>query len=77
MKDNLFFNLLFSSSTKSGFGIFQVSDGDRYEGLWVSNKKEGKGRYIWNNNDLFEGEFNDDTISKGKFYKNDGTIFSF
>lgn len=38
---------------KHGFGIFIWDDkvgagaGDRYEGEWINDVREGKGKYIW------------------------------
>lgn len=44
-------------------------DGDRYEGYFKNNKREGFGTYYWKNQDRFEGIFVQDQIEgKGVYY---------
>ena len=35
------------------------NNGDRYEGDWNNNKKEGKGVFIWPDGKKYEGDFKD------------------
>ena len=51
-----------------------MANGDVYEGKWVKGKREGLGKYKWSNGDEFLGEFYDDGIYKGKFYKRNGEV---
>jgi hypothetical protein len=59
----------------SGFGRFDFSSGDVYEGEWKGGMKHGKGTYTWANNDarrldrrsVYDGEwFNDNEHGHGK-----------
>ena len=34
-------------------------DGSEYEGEYVKNKREGKGKFKWSNGTIFEGMFHD------------------
>ena len=48
-------------------------DGDRYEGEYKDDKKNGKGKFIYNNGDRYEGEYKDDNRNgKGIFFYNNG-----
>ena len=33
------------------------ANGDKYEGDWRDNQKDGYGRYTWKNGDIYEGIF--------------------
>ena len=63
---------------KKGKGIFYSnsgeSKGDRYEGDWKNDKREGKGIHYWNNRgDRYEGDWkNDAKEGKGAYYWNNG-----
>ena len=49
------------------------NDGDRYEGDFKNDKKEGKGIYYWNDGNRYEGDFkNDKKEGKGIYYYNNG-----
>ena len=63
-----------------GKGICNFFNGDRYEGEWKDNKKEGKGVYYWNRSpwkgDVFEGEWkNNKKEGKGIYYFSDGDFY--
>ena len=50
-------------------------NGDRYEGDYKNNKREGKGIYYFNNGKRYEGNWkNDKKDGKGIMYYNNGTI---
>lgn len=57
----------------TGNGVYAMPNGDRYEGKWLRSKKTGKGNYYWSSGEAFQGEFVEDEIREGKFFKNDGT----
>ena len=40
-----------------GKGIYQWSDGKKYEGYWQNNKMHGRGILIWADGKSYEGEF--------------------
>ena len=42
------------------------NNGDKYEGEFKNNLKEGKGIMIYNNGDKYDGEFKNNEIIKGK-----------
>lgn len=45
---------------RHGFGTKVNPDGSRYQGEWRFDKKNGKGLYIYGNNDgTYEGEWRD------------------
>ena len=41
-------------------GIFEYFDGDRFEGIFVNGKKEGKGTYYYPDGDMYEGNWLND-----------------
>ena len=42
---------------KEGYGEEIYSSGDSYKGQFQSNKPDGKGEYLWKNNNYYVGEF--------------------
>jgi len=43
-----------------------VANGNRYEGYWMADKKEGPGRFFYKNtNKVYEGEWQNDTPKCG------------
>lgn len=48
-------------------GKFYYLNGDRYEGPWVKDKREGRGRLYFYDGGEFEGLFRQDEIYDGKF----------
>jgi len=38
-------------------GIQQYANGDKYEGEWYDNKKNGKGVFYYANGDVYEAEW--------------------
>ena len=41
----------------SDYGIFDVGDGDSYEGMYRDGKRNGQGYYMWSNGDIYFGGF--------------------
>ena len=55
------------------YGTKEPFIGDRYEGEWKNNKKEGKGIYYWNNGDKYDGDWRNGKFEgKGIYYYNNG-----
>ncbi len=52
----IFYSKIFS-------GIYTWANGDEYQGQWKNNNRNGYGRLLFNNGDIYEGmfEFKDDT----------------
>ena len=52
-------------------------NGDFYEGSFKENRKDGKGKYVWADGDVYEGIYVDDkrTDDNGKITLGDGTCF--
>jgi hypothetical protein len=47
----------------------------RYEGNFVDDNKDGKGKLFLSNGEVFEGYFKSDLVTgEGTFYKTDGKI---
>lgn len=40
-------------------GVMEFANGDRYEGGWLNNEKNGRGTYKYSNGNKYEGEFKD------------------
>lgn len=50
-------------------GIYEWSDGRKFEGQWKNNKMEGYGVFTWPDGRRYEGEYVDDKKEgKGVFY---------
>ena len=59
-----------------GYSVMKYSDGTKYEGYWVNNKKHGKGVFTYKNGARYEGNFENDMKSgAGKFYWPGGDRF--
>ena len=60
---------------KEGYGIYRIyyfSDGDKYEGEWKNDKREGYGIY-YSDRDKYEGEWkNDLKDGYGIYYYSNG-----
>ena len=41
------YNGSWAGGKRSGLGILTMANGDRYEGHWLDDKKEGPGRYFY------------------------------
>jgi hypothetical protein len=39
----------------NGYGIYAWSDGRKYEGGYLDDKKHGWGRYLWSDGRIYEG----------------------
>ena len=61
---------------KEGFGIQVFKNGDKYEGLWMANKRHGQGTYWKNENGKLRREYTGDFVEDKRhgrgtlFYKN-------
>ena len=54
-------------------GIYNWSDGRRFDGDWANNKMHGYGVFTWSDGRLYEGEYVDDKKEgKGRFKWPDG-----
>ena len=61
---------------RSGRGILIWSDGTKYEGYWVNNKANIKGKITHSDGDIYEGEWkNDKANGKGTYYHTDGSVY--
>jgi len=43
----------------NGFGKFQFTDGKKYEGFYLKDKKHGYGLFTWSNGKRYEGWWKD------------------
>lgn len=41
---------------RHGFGKYHYGDGGRYEGEWVDDKIDGKGKSVYANGNVYEGD---------------------
>jgi hypothetical protein len=53
--------ILFVLRQQHGFGTLIVSAAEKYEGLWKAGLMHGKGTYVWENGDIYSGEYRVDT----------------
>ena len=44
---------------QTGYGVYVMDDGHRYEGDWAKGKPQGKGKAIMPNGNIYEGTFDD------------------
>ena len=56
-------------------GVYYFNNGDRYDGDWVNDKRQGKGRLEFFDGGEFEGVFKDDEIYDGKLIDKNQNIF--
>ena len=55
----------------NGKDILIYPNGRKYDGDWINNKKEGKGKEYWPNGDYYIGEYKNDLFnSRGIYYDN-------
>lgn len=51
-------------------------NGDKYDGEFVNDIRQGKGLYYWKDGSRWEGNFMDNVMDgKGTFYTNDGETY--
>ena len=70
---NLKYKGRYENNLKTGFGklsyICKELKGDKYEGYFKDDKFHGKGVYLYNNHDMFEGEWeNGQKNGRGIYY---------
>ena len=41
----------------SGYGTLKKPNGDQYEGFWLNDKKNGKGKETFSSGDVFQGDY--------------------
>ena len=64
--DGVFDPALFLFCFRSGLGVITFVNGDRYEGHWLVDKKEGPGRYFYTaTGKVYTGEWVDDVPKCG------------
>ena len=56
-------------------GVYYFNSGDRYDGDWVNDKRQGKGNLVFFDGGEFEGVFKDDEIYDGKLIDKNQNIF--
>lgn len=48
---------------ETGFGTMTYSSGEKYQGQWVQNLKEGTGTYTWRDqHTVYSGEWKNDQV---------------
>jgi len=61
----------------NGFGIVDFTSGNHYEGNFVNGTRQGKGRFVFAEGNVFEGEFADNLPVQGTYtYKKERTSFT-
>lgn len=61
---------------RHGRGVWQMVNGDSYEGEYMNDKKNGKGTYLWKNGSKYIGNFeNDYRHGYGEMYWQDGRVY--
>ncbi|CDW71111.1 phosphatidylinositol-4-phosphate 5- [Stylonychia lemnae] len=58
------------------FGKFYFLNGDTYEGEWIRDKRQGKGKLFFHRGGEFEGIFKDDEIYDGKLRDKNDNLFA-
>ena len=57
-----------SDGKRSGLGVVTYENGDRFEGYWLDDKKEGPGRYFYlSSQKMYEGEWVNDVAKCGVY----------
>ena len=51
------FNGLISDNKRNGLGVMKFTSGETYYGDWVNDCKEGKGKLVYADKTIYEGEF--------------------
>jgi len=51
--------------------------GEKYQGVWLNDRKEGRGSCTWTNNDSFEGNWLNDKVREREVAKKEIYIFHF
>ena len=65
-----------SSKIRHGRGIQVWIDGSKYEGYWLNDKANKKGKLIHSDGDIYEGEWKDDKAEGfGKYIHIDGSKY--
>lgn len=56
-------------------GKYYFTNGDKYDGEWLYDKRNGKGKLVFANGGYFEGSFKDDEIYDGKLKDHNDNVF--
>jgi hypothetical protein len=69
----------FKHDFKNGFGVMEYENGDIYEGQFLNDKRQGKGKYIYlskGDSQLYYGEFKEDSMAgEGKLIFSNGDVY--
>lgn len=74
-KDNGRYDGTFVDNVREGEGTYIWPDGKgKYEGQWRDGKRNGQGKMTWQDQQVFEGEWEEGKILKGRLTDADGLI---
>ncbi len=58
----------YENGKKDGYGISTIGSGiSKYKGYWQNDEKNGNGKEIFSNGNMYEGEYKDDAFLKGTY----------
>lgn len=49
---------------RTGYGVFEWTSGNRYEGQFLNDKRTGKGSFFWTDGEMYSGEFVADKVCR-------------
>ena len=59
-----------------GEGTMVYSNGEKYHGMWMKDRRNGLGTHHFRDTSRFEGEWvNDDMMGLGTFYYRNGSVY--
>eukprot|EP00746_Dinoflagellata_sp_MGD_P071545 gnl/MRDRNA2_/MRDRNA2_29125_c0_seq1.p1 gnl/MRDRNA2_/MRDRNA2_29125_c0~~gnl/MRDRNA2_/MRDRNA2_29125_c0_seq1.p1 ORF type:complete len:510 (+),score=105.35 gnl/MRDRNA2_/MRDRNA2_29125_c0_seq1:129-1658(+) len=65
------------SPIREGKGVTILVSGDRFEGTYQNNKKQGFGTQFWTNGDVYRGYWEDDKMhGRGEYYYSSGSWYA-
>jgi hypothetical protein len=71
----------FKDDLYHGYGVYTWTNGNRYEGMWEKNRREGQGTWIWGEQssspgDRYQGQWHlDQKHGDGQYFQANGDIF--